>query len=207
LAAAEPRWRDPIAFYATHAARFDAARSRAFSERDWLAAFLALLPSGGTVLDLGCGMGEPMAAQMLARGFRVTGVDATAALLDRARARLPAGEWIEADMRGLDLRRRFDGILAWDSFFHLSGAAQRACLATFAAHAGPGCALMFNSGGAEGEAVNPLFGEPLYHASLAPEDYRALLAGHGFRVVRHVASDPACGGRTVWLAQRKDIEE
>ena len=27
------------------------------------------------------------------------------------------------------------------------------------------------------------------------------------RVMRHVGGDPACGGRTVWLAQRKDIEE
>jgi len=142
---------------------------------------------------------------MLARGFRVTGVDATAALLDRARARLPAGEWIEADMRGLDLRRRFDGILAWDSFFHLSGAAQRACLATFAAHAGPGCALMFNSGGAEGEAVNPLFGEPLYHASLAPDAYRALLAENGFEVVASVFDDPQTGGHSIWLARRRSF--
>ncbi|BEM57973.1 hypothetical protein SME22J_18340 [Serratia marcescens] len=45
-------------------------------------------------------------------------------------------------------------------------------------------------------------GQPLFHASLAPEAYRHLLQENGFRVVNHVVEDPACGGRTIWLAQR-----
>lgn len=197
-------WRDPVDFYATHAARFDTERSRALFERDWLDAFLALIPPGGAVLDMGCGMGEPNAAYMLAKGYRVIGVDAVPALLELARARFPLGEWIEADMRGLDLGRRFDGILAWDSFFHLGIVEQRACFGTFAAHAAAGAALMFNTGSAHGESANPCFGEPLYHASLALEDYRAYLFEHGFQVVRHVEGDAACGGRTIWLAKAHD---
>lgn len=196
-----PDWRDPADFYETHAVRFDAERSRDFVERRWLDAFLALLPAGGTVLDMGCGSGEPIAAYLLGRGFKLTGVDAAGALLDLARARLPAGEWIEADMRGLDLGRSFDGIIAWDSFFHLNVAAQRACMATFAAHAASGTALLFNSGTDHGEAANPMFGEPLFHASLDKEEYRALLAKHGFALVHHIEADVTCGGRTIWLAQ------
>ncbi len=197
-------WRDPVDFYAAHAARFDAARSRGLEERGWLDAFAALLPPGGTVLDLGCGMGEPMAAWLIGRDFRVTGVDAVPALLDRARARLPAGDWIEADMRRLDLRRRFDGILAWDSLFHLTAPAQRACIAAMADHAAPRCAVMFTSGTERGESAHPMFGEPLLHASLSTGDYRACLAAHGFQVVRQREADPTCGGRTIWLALRDD---
>ncbi|BBO63066.1 TPA: hypothetical protein ACGCBI_003178 [Serratia marcescens] len=33
------------------------------------------------------------------------------------------------------------------------------------------------------------------------EEYTRLLQENGFRVVDHVVEDPACGGRTVWLAQ------
>ncbi|BEM75196.1 hypothetical protein SME36J_46190 [Serratia marcescens] len=44
-------------------------------------------------------------------------------------------------------------------------------------------------------------GQPLLHASLAPEEYRRLLQENGFRVVDHVVEDPACKGRTVWLAK------
>jgi hypothetical protein len=44
-------------------------------------------------------------------------------------------------------------------------------------------------------------GEPLYHASLAPEEYRTLLKSTGFRVVAHIVEDPNCGRHTIWLAQ------
>jgi len=198
-----PSFRDPVDFYLDHAAEFDAVRSRTLYEQDWLDDFLADLPEGGSVLDLGCGTGDPIAGYLLERGFAVTGVDAAAPMLSLARARYPQARWIEADMRALDLGARFDAILAWDSFFHLSADAQRTCIATFGAHAAPAASLLFTSGHYHGEAINPLFGEPLYHASLSPDEYRALLASQGFHVVRHAAQDPACGERTIWLARRK----
>jgi hypothetical protein len=105
-------------------------------------------------------------------------------------------------MRRLALGRRFDGLLAWNSFFHLTREDQRAMFPVFAAHASPGAALMFTSGPSDGEAIGSFEGEPLYHASLAPEEYRALLAGHGFAVVAHVAEDAGCGGLTIWLARK-----
>ena len=45
--------------YEQEAATYDAQRSRALFEARWLARFAASLPSGGRVLDLGCGAGEP----------------------------------------------------------------------------------------------------------------------------------------------------
>ncbi|MDQ0319303.1 hypothetical protein QO002_001441 [Pararhizobium capsulatum DSM 1112] len=62
---------------------------------------------------------------------------------------------------------------------------------------------MFTSGPSHGVAAGSFKGEPLHHASLAPEEYRALLADNGFSVVRHQIEDPDCGGATIWLA-RKD---
>jgi hypothetical protein len=109
-----------------------------------------------------------------------------------------------ADMRTLSLGRTFDGLIAWDSFFHLTPDDQRRMFAVFQNHAAPQAALMFTSGPAHGEAIGTFEGEPLYHASLAPQEYHALLDAHGFRVVRHVAEDPACNGHTVWLACRAD---
>jgi SAM-dependent methyltransferase len=40
-----------------------------------LAVLLKELPAGAMVLDLGCGAGEPVARELVAHGFRVTGVD------------------------------------------------------------------------------------------------------------------------------------
>ena len=59
---------------------------------------------------------------------------------------------------------------------------------------------MFTSGPAAGEAFGDPSRDTLYHANLDPEQYRALLADAGFRVLRFTPEDPKCGGHTVWLA-------
>lgn len=190
-----------IGLYRRHAALYDRERGRSLFERPWLDRFADELPPGGTVLDLGCGMGEPIARALLARGLDVTGLDSAPELLALARARMPQARWIEGDMRGLDLGQRFEGVLAWDSLFHLDAAGQRATLPRLCAHAAR--AVMFTSGPAAGVAMGRFGGEPLFHASLAPEEYRALLADAGFGVVAHRAEDPECGHHTIWLARRQ----
>ena len=141
-------------------------------------------------------------AQVVSGRLSVEGVDASAALIDLCRARMPEQTWIVGDMREVALGRRFDGLIAWHSFFHLPWDDQRRMFDVFATHATPTAALMFTSGPAHGEAVGRFEGEALYHASLAPDEYRALLADAGFEVVDHVAEDPTSNGDTVWLARR-----
>ena len=173
-------------------------------EQGWLDRFLSGVPVGGAVLDIGCGFGRPIAAYLIAQGRAVTGVDSSPTMIALCRRDFPAQEWRVADMRTLDLGRRFTGILAWDSFFHLDFDAQRRMFPIFSSHAAPGAPLMFTSGPEHGEAIGDLHGEPLYHASLAPEEYRALLAGAGFTVVHARMNDADCGGRSVWLARRAE---
>jgi SAM-dependent methyltransferase len=191
-----------IDLYERHARDYVADRGRELRiEQPWLDRFTALLPAGGTILDIGCGSGDPIARYLIERGFAVDGVDASPTLISFCRAHFPARSWHVADMRALALDATFDGLLAWDSFFHLSAADQRAMFPIFARHAAPGAALMFTSGSAEGEAIGTYRGEPLYHASLAPEEYQSLLAAHGFHVVAQVTDDPECGGHAVSLAR------
>jgi trans-aconitate methyltransferase len=54
---------------------------------------------------------------MAERGQRVTGIDSSPAMISVCRTRLPDYEWIVADLRALSLRRRFDGVLAWDQYY------------------------------------------------------------------------------------------
>jgi SAM-dependent methyltransferase len=170
-------------------------------EKPWLDRFRALLLPAGPVLDLGCGSADPMAAHLIGLGHPVTGVDSSQEMIDACRRHFPKQEWIVGDMRQLALHRTFSGILAWDSFFHLCHDDQRRMFPVFRAHAAPSAALMFTSGPAHGEAIGSFGGEPLYHASLDPVEYRSLLDRNGFRVVSHVVEDPDCGGHTIWLAQ------
>ncbi len=193
--------RDVWRFYQQHADDYDRNRARTLMELSYLNDVMNALPPQAGVLDLGCGMGEPIARHFIEQGMQVTGIDAAPAMLTMCRRRFPDATWIEADMRGLDLGRRFDAIIAWDSFFHLSAPDQRQMFPVFTRHAAPGCMLLFTSGAEAGVAISDLYGEKLFHASLSLQEYRELLKGAGFEVLRHKAEDPDCGRHTVWLAQ------
>lgn len=189
-----------VDLYERHACAYDQDRGRSLYERTWLDRFLSWLPPGGTVLDVGCGSGEPIARYLIELGFEVTGVDASPSLIELCRARFPDSEWLVADMRKLELVRRFHGVLAWDSLFHLGMDAQRAMFCRIASHARHGAPLMFTSGPEEGESIGCYRGDPLYHASLGSVEYERLLTAAGFVVRAYTADDAQCGGHTVWLA-------
>ncbi len=192
-----------IALYERHAEAWVGARLResGLYERGWLDRFRGLIPPGGSVLDIGCGAGEPIARYFSESGHAVTGVDSSPAMVAMFQARLPGRRAVVSDMRTLSLEALFHGILAWDSLFHLNHEDQRRMFPIFRAHAAPGAALMFTSGPAHGEVIGRLEGEPLYHASLGAAEYAKLLDDEGFVVVATLAEDQTCRGRTVWLAQ------
>lgn len=195
---------DVTGLYTRHAALWDRVRGADLRvEAGWMARFMDLLPPAGRVLDLGCGTGQPLGARLLGEGFEVTGVDASAPAIERARERFPAGTWICADMRGLALAATYDGLLAWDSLFHLTAADQEAFFSVLGAHAAPGAVLMFTSGPDAGTAMGEFGGDPLHHASLSPAEYRRRLSAEGFDVLEFRPEDPDCGGHTVWLARRR----
>ena len=193
-----------VGHYERHALSWGADRRAAgWIDKPCIERFLSFLPRGATILDLGCGGGSPVALHMVANGFRVTGVDSSPTLISLCRNRMPDQEWIVGDMRFLALSRRFQGILAWDSFFHLRHQDQQTMFEIFALHAAPATILMFNAGVDHGEAVGSYRGDPLYHASLAASEYQALLADSGFELIEHSINDTAKGGRIFWLARSR----
>jgi SAM-dependent methyltransferase len=192
---------EPYLLYQRFARAFDRDRGRTLMERRYLNLMLERLPAQPQVLDLGCGTGEPIARYLIEQGCRLTGVDAAPAMIELCRERFPGAQWLVGDMRSLPLLRQFDAILAWNSFFHLTPEDQRRMFAVFQAHVAPRGMLLFTSGPRAGDAIGDLYGHALYHTSLDPADYEALLQEVGFEVIVFRAVDPDCGEHTVWLAQ------
>ena len=178
-------------------------RGQDLNERKYLDELIKIIPAKGTVLDLGCGTGKPIALYLQSQGLDVTGVDASNAILEIAKVNVPKVNLILQDMRDLKLDKKFDAIIAWHSFFHLNAEAQRDMFLKFETHIKPGGILLFTSGDEEGEAWGMNGGENLYHASLSKEEYEALLKEHHFEVLKQVSNDQECGGATVWMAQYK----
>jgi trans-aconitate methyltransferase len=190
-----------IDIYDRNAELFDKDRLRILFEKSWLDRFLALLPASSSVLDIGCGTAEPIARYIIEAGYVLTGIDSSPAMIRICKSRFPNHDWTVADMRRLSIGHRFNGLIAWDSFFHLTQDAQRKMFPIFRAHAAPNAALMFTSGPSHSESTGTYRGQPLYHSSLDEAEYVSLLRHNGLDVIAHVANDPECDRHTVWLAR------
>lgn len=196
---------DVISTYDREGVAWAAIRDRRLTERPWLDRALAIAPHDRgrrRVLDLGCGAGRPIAEYLMDRGCMVTGVDASRPMIELFARIVPRAIALHADMRTLRLSDLFDLVIAWDSFFHLSPHDQRGMFPIFAGHAAPGGVLLFTTGPRAGEVIGRIGDSDLYHASLDPEEYRELMAEHGFEELGYWPEEPACGGRTIWMARR-----
>ena len=78
-----------------------------------------LLPQGCQVLDLCCGTGQ-LAAGLTERGYQVTGLDGSEAMLSFARENAPGAKFLRADARSFKLPGRYQAVLsAFDSLNHI----------------------------------------------------------------------------------------
>lgn len=186
--------------YEAHARAYDQQRTKVFFEKDWLDRFIAYLPAGGEVLDIGCGGGVPIAHYLLSQGFNLTGIDSSPTMIAISGSRFPDASWMVMDMRTLSLSQTFDGIIGWDSFFHLNPDEQRSTLDLFCRHLNPDGALLLTIGDEAGEVLGVVNGQRVYHSSLEPNEYQQILLAAGFARVTMVLCDEKCGEHSVLLA-------
>ena len=100
--------------------RYDEAYGGESKYVDWLVEILTRLSTHSRVLDLGCGSGVPAALALTEAGHQVTGVDLSEVQVSRARTRVPAATFIQADMTTLNLpAASFDAVLSFYALIHI----------------------------------------------------------------------------------------
>lgn len=187
--------------YETISDWYDKHRCKDLFEKHYLDKIIEQLPQKGSILDLGCGTGQPITEYFIKHGFDVTGVDGSQVQINKSKELVPEMHAICNDMRHIDLDEQFDCIIAWHSFFHLSQDDQREMFKIFKKHIKTSGLLVFTSGTSESEVWSDNGGEMLYHASLSENEYQSLLDKYHFEIVLHKTEDPDCGDATVWIAR------
>jgi SAM-dependent methyltransferase len=123
------------------------APAKTREQADFLA---SVFKPGGKILDVPCGDGR-IARELVARGFEVTGVDVTPALLDRGEGFTR----VRSDMRDLPWESAFDGACnMWGSFGYFSDAENERFARAVARTLRPGGAFVIDSHCLEGLLPN-----------------------------------------------------
>jgi cyclopropane fatty-acyl-phospholipid synthase-like methyltransferase len=168
--------------------RFEATRTRLRSkEETYLGLLLKSLSVGSSVLDLGCGTGNPIATYIASRGHNIVGVDGSAAMLAIARNRLPEHRWIHDLIERVEFDETFDAVVCWDSLFHLPRDQHQSVIRKIHSWLVPGGRLMVSSGGLVDEKgsgfTENMFGEEFFYDSLPPDQMVMMVRLAGFDIV------------------------
>lgn len=164
-------------------------------------AFIRYLPVRSRLLDLGCGSGVPIGNMLCRSGFRVTGVDRSAKLLERAAAAMPGAGLVRADLLHLPLnavKGGFDGAVMWDVLFHLPRETHIPILESIYTRLHPGGCLIFTSGGCHDNIppfTDHMFGVEFYYDAMPPDQTVRSCEALGFKVREYAVLNQPDGGR------------
>lgn len=186
--------------YEDNAEAFHKQRDKSLFEKAWLDKFLKHVD--GEVLDIGCGSGDPITRYLIIEGYKVTGVDQSNSMIGIAKKNFPKNEWLVGDMRQISLDKKFSGIIAWNSFFHLTNSDQKMAFKKFLYHLLPEGVLMFTAGPSNGEVLGRVNGFDVYHSSMSSDEYKTELEKLGMQIIDYKLEDSSCNMHSVYLAKR-----
>ena len=87
--------------------------------KDMFDSWLNELPTGGHILDAGCGHGQPVIARLLGKGYRVTGTDLSPRMLERARENFPDVAFANQMVSEIRSVGEYDGVCSLSSLLYL----------------------------------------------------------------------------------------
>ncbi|MFD0078428.1 class I SAM-dependent methyltransferase [Streptomyces sp. NPDC127166] len=188
--------------------RYERAFGSETKYASWIKELLGRLSNTGTVLDIGCGTGVPVARSLVAAGHRVTGVDISGVQIHRARELVPGADFIRADATTLELpQARFDAVVCLYALIHVPVEEQPALLERIASWLRPGGWFLSTTGHRAwtGTDENWLGGGAAMwwsHADAATN--RAWLVQAGFDVVREEFVPEGDSGHVLFWARRSE---
>lgn len=152
---------------------------------EWCGELLDRLPEGARVVELGCG-GGTTETRALASRFRLTGVDLSDAQLARARERVPAAEYIHADLTTVEFAAQtVDAVASFYVFNHVPRELLAPLFERIHTWLRPGGLLLATLGASDVPGwTGDFLGAPSYFSGYPAETNRRLLEAAGLTLLR-----------------------
>ena len=195
----------------SHAYRADLADEgiqRQYAE--WLSLVRDRACAGGDVLDLGCGNGIPAAKWLSDNGFRVTGVDLSDTMVERARELVPGATFLRGDVTKVDEvnfgESTFDAVVTFYALIHVPVTDQPDVIARAARWVRPGGLFVATVGptawtGTESNWLGG--GADMWWSHPGAATYRGWIESAGLAIDDERFVSEGTGGHTLFVATRR----
>jgi SAM-dependent methyltransferase len=172
----------------------------------WVARLRERVPAGGAVLDLGCGCGVPLARNLAAAGYAVTGVDLSAVQVERARRLVPGARFLHADAARVRFPpSSFDAVVGLYALIHMPLEEQPPLLDRIGRWLRPGGWLLATTGHRAwtGTEDGWLGGDvPMWWSHADAPTYRTWIEQAGLTVVTEEVVPEGTGAHALFWARR-----
>ena len=120
--------------------------------------FTERLTTDGKVLDIGCGTGYPIAQYLVSRNFKVTGIDISREMINKAKSlKLKNAEFINQDILNFSSQTKYDGVIAFDSIWHIAKNKQSAIYRKVSSLMRDKAYFIFTHGNRNDETIGTMF--------------------------------------------------
>ncbi len=149
--------------------------------------FVDYLTPNGKILDIGCGTGYPVAQYLTSRNFSVTGIDISRKMIHKAKdLNLRNAVFIHEDILNFSTDVRYDGIIAFDSIWHIAKDKQAVVYRKISSLMKNGAYLIFTHGNRNDETVSAMFGQPFYYSALNVEELKIVFSEVGLKAISFI---------------------
>lgn len=163
----------------------------------WLRKILERLAPGSSVLDLGCGSGDPADVE-IAKNHRLTGVDISRVQIDQARRNVPDGRFIHADAATVQFTSApFDSIVSFYTLEHIPREQHLALMQKFSQWLRPDGFVLISTEASEIDGVGEWLGVPMYFSSFGADAAKELIVEAGFEVLESSIETQWEGGEAI----------
>jgi ubiquinone/menaquinone biosynthesis C-methylase UbiE len=158
----------------------------------WLGKMLDRLEPGSSVLDLGCGSGDPADIEV-AKHHHLTGVDISQTQIELARRNVPAGHFLHGDAASVQFpAATFDAVISFYSLEHIPRQEHETLLHRIHGWLRPGGFLLVSTeAGDVEELVAEWLGVPMFMSSFDPDALKRLVVGAGFELLETATESQA----------------
>lgn len=193
--------------YDAASVNYDREYGGATKYQSWLDQLRAEIPAGGSVLDLGCGSGLPVALTLAEAGFDVTGVDISDVQIGRARELVPQARFIRADVCTVEFEpESFDAVVSFYALIHIPVAEHPDLLTRVAGWLRPGGLFAVTTGHDAGTGYEENWlgsGQRMWWSHADAGSYRDWITESGLSIEREEFVPEGDAGHAFFWARRR----